>query len=98
MVDVKQIQNEKHLRILIKKALAKEITRIQKPSVDFIAHVMDEAYEGNVPYNVDDMQDAILGFAASSTNQAETCLKIVAKMHFKSKDDIQRRLCRGGNA
>lgn len=58
--------------------------------MDFIAHVMDEAYEGNVPYNVDDMRNAILGFAASSTNQAETCLKIVAKMHFKSKDDIQR--------
>ena len=90
MVDVKQIQNEKHLRILIKKALAKEISPYTKPSVDFIAHVMDEAYEGNVPYNVDDMRNAILGFAASSTNQAETCLKIVAKMHFKSKDDIQR--------
>lgn len=89
MVDVKQIQNEKHLRILIKKALAKEISPYTKPSVDFIAHVMDEAYEGNVPYNVDDMRNAILGFAASSTNQAETCLKIVAKMHFKSKDDIE---------
>ena len=89
MVDVKQIQNEKHLLILIKKALAKEISPYTKPSVDFIAHVMDEAYEGNVPYNVDDMRNAILGFAASSTNQAETCLKIVSKMHFKSKDDIE---------
>ena len=89
MVDVKQIQNEKHLRILIKKALAKEISPYTKPSVDFIAHVMDEAYEGNVPYNVDDMRNAILGFAASSTNQAETCLKIVSKMHFKSKDGIE---------
>ena len=89
MVDVKQIQNEKHLRILIKKALAKEISPYTKPSVDFIAHVMDEAYEGNVPYNVDDMRNVILGFAASSTNQAETCLKIVSKMHFKSKDDIE---------
>lgn len=89
MVDVKQIQNEKHLRVLIKKALAKEISPYTKPSVDFIAHVMEEAYEGNVPYNVDDMRNAILGFAASSTNQAETCLKIVSKMHFKSKDDIE---------
>ncbi len=89
MVDVKQIQNEKHLRILIKKALAKEISPYTKPSVDFIAHVMEEAYESNVPYNVDDMRNAILGFAASSTNQAETCLKIVSKMHFKSKDDIE---------
>lgn len=89
MVDTKQIQNEKHLRILIKKALAKEISPYTKPSVDFIAHIMDEAYEGNIPYNVDDMRNAILGFAASSTNQAEACLKIVSKMHFKSKDEVE---------
>lgn len=51
-----------------------------------VATILCTGYEGNVPYNVDDMRNAILGFAASSTNQAETCLKIVAKMHFKSKD------------
>ena len=57
---------------------------------------MDEAYEGNVPYNVDDMRNAILGFAASSTNQAETCLKIVAKMHFQIEGTIfSGRLLRG---
>lgn len=89
MVDTKQIQDERHLRVLIKKALAKEISPYTKPSVDFIAHIMDEAYEKNVRYNVDDMRNAILGFAASSTNQADTCLKIVAKMHFKSKDDLE---------
>ena len=89
MVDTKQIQDERHLRVLIKKALAKEISPYTKPSVDFIAHIMDEAYEGNVRYNVDDMRNAILGFAANSTNQAEACLKIVSKMHFKSKDDLE---------
>ena len=89
MVDTKQIQDERHLRVLIKKALAKEISPYTKPSVDFIAHITDEAYEGNVRYNVDDMRNAILGFAASSTNQAEACLKIVSKMHFKSKDDLE---------
>ena len=89
MVDTKQIQDERHLRVLIKKALAKEISPYTKPSVDFIAHITDEAYEGNVRYNVDDMRNAILGFAASSTNQAEACLKIVSKIHFKSKDDLE---------
>ena len=89
MVDTKQIQNEKHLRILIKKALAKEITPYTKPSVDFIAHIMDEAYEGNVPYDVDDMRNSILAFAANSTNQAEACLKAVSKMHFKSKEEVK---------
>lgn len=89
MVDTKQIQDERHLRVLIKKALAKEINAHTAPSIQFIAHIMDEAYEGNVVYNVDDMRNAILGFAASSTNQAEACLKIVSKMHFKSKDDLE---------
>lgn len=89
MVDTKQIQNEKHLRILIKKALAKEISPYTKPSVDFIAHIMDEAYEGNVPYDVDDMRNSILAFAANSTNQAEACLKAVSKMHFKSKEEVK---------
>lgn len=88
MVDTKQIQNEKHLRILIKKALAKEVFPYTKPSVDFIAHIVDEAYNGNIPYDIDDMRNVILAFAANSTNQADACLKIVSKMHFKSKDEV----------
>lgn len=90
MVDTKQIQDERHLRVLIKKALAKEISPYTKPSVDFIAHIVEEAYEGNVPYDIDDMRNVILAFAANSTNQADACLKIVSKMHFKSKDDVER--------
>ena len=90
MVDTKQIQDERHLRVLIKKALAKEISPYTKPSVDFIAHIVEEAYEGNVLYDIDDMRNVILAFAANSTNQADACLKIVSKMHFKSKDDVER--------
>lgn len=56
MVDAKQVQNERHLRILIKKALAKEISPYTKPNVDFIAHVMEEAYEGKK--NLLDLQQA----------------------------------------
>ena len=92
MVDVKQIQNEKHLRVLIKKALAKEISPYTKPSIDFIAHIMDEAYESGIPYNVDDMRNAILAFAVNSTNQADACLKITAKMHFKSREDVESQV------
>ncbi len=98
MIDTKQIQNEKHLRVLIKKALAKDISPYTKPSVDFIAHVMDEAYEASIPYNVDDMRNAILAFAANSTNQAEACLKTVSKMHFKSRDDAEREVPDGDEA
>ena len=98
MVDVKQIQNEKHLRVLIKKALAKEISPYTKPSIDFIAHIMDEAYESGIPYNVDDMRNAILAFAVNSTNQADACLKITAKMHFKSREDAESQVDDGEKA
>ena len=98
MVDVKQIQNEKHLRVLIKKALAKEISPYTKPSIDFIAHIMDEAYESGIPYNVDDMRNAILAFAVNSTNQADACLKITAKMHFKSREDVESQVDDGEKA
>ena len=43
----------------------------------------------NVVYDVDDMRNAILLFAASSTNQADICVKTVAKMHFKSKEEAK---------
>ena len=38
------------------------------------------------------MRNAILAFAVNSTNQADACLKITAKMHFKSKDDVESQV------
>ena len=32
------------------------------------------------------MYDAVLAFAANSTNQADCCIKLLNKMHFKSRD------------
>lgn len=80
------IRNEKALRTLIKKHLNKEIMGATKPSVDMIKKVLDEAYEAGYAYDVSDMKNAIFAFAASSTNQADTCLKMVAQMHFKSEE------------
>ena len=59
---------------------------------------MDEAYESGIPYNVDDMRNAILAFAVNSTNQADACLKITAKMHFKSKEDVESQADDGEKA
>lgn len=43
----------------------------------------------NTETNVQYMRNAILLFAASSTNQADICVKTVAKMHFKSKEEAK---------
>lgn len=83
------IKNEKGLRTLIKKHLNKEIMGATKPSIDMIYKCLEEAYEEGYGYDVSDMKNAIFAFAAGSTNQADTCLKLVSKMKFKSKEPTE---------
>ncbi len=82
MLKAKTITTEKGLRELIERNLRKEIHPGTKPSVDFIEHILAEAYEDGLKYDVTDMRPRILAFANNSTNQATTCLKIVQTMHF----------------
>lgn len=80
------VRNEKAIRTMLKKNLNKEYHGATKPSVDYIYKILEDAYNSGVKYDVSDMQNAIFAFAAQSTNQAETCLKLVNKMKFKSEE------------
>lgn len=80
------IKNEKMLRTMIKRNLAKEYHSATKPSVDYIDHLLTQAYESGIGYDVSDMKNEIFAFAASSTNQADFCIKLVNKMKFKSEE------------
>lgn len=86
VVNKKVIESEKGLRILIKRNLAKEIHPATKPSIDFIFKILEDAYSSGMKYDVTDMRGAILSFAASSTHQADYCMKLVQKMKFKSDE------------
>lgn len=86
VVNSKVVQSEKGLRIQIKRNLNKEIHPATKPSIDFIYKILTDAYESGLTYDVTDMRNAVLAFAANSTNQAEYCIKLVNKMPFKSAD------------
>lgn len=86
MVNFDGVKNEKALRTIIKRNLYKEIHPATKPSVDFIYKVLEDAYNGGVHYDVTDMRNAILVFAANSSHQAEYCINLVNKMHFKSEE------------
>ena len=86
MVNFEGIKSEKGLRTLIKRNLNKEYHAATKPSVDFIYKSLEDAYASNLSYDVTDMRNAVLAFAASSTNQADYCIKLVNKMQFKSAD------------
>ena len=80
------IKSEKMLRTMIKRNLNKEYHGATKPSVDYIAKLLDDAYNSGIGYDVSDMKNEIFAFAAGSTNQADYCIKLANKMKFKSED------------
>lgn len=89
MLKAKTITTEKGLRDLIERNLRKEIHPGTKPSVDFIAHILEEANEQGLMFDVSDMRPRIIAFANNSTHQASTCLKTVQTMRFTSDKDVE---------
>ena len=80
------IKSEKALRTMIKRNLNKEYHPATKPSVDYIYKILEDAYMSDLCYDVSDLRNAVLAFAANSTNQASYCIKLVNNMKFKSAD------------
>ena len=80
------IKNEKMLRTMIKRNLNKEYHPNTKPSIDYIAKLLDDAYNSGIGYDVSDMKNEIFAFAAGSTHQADYCIKLANKMKFKSEE------------
>ena len=78
------VRSERQIRNLICKNLQKDIHPGTKPSIDFIAKILDEAYTSGMNYDVSDLYPKVLAFANNSSHQADYCLRTVAKMHFKS--------------
>lgn len=87
VVNDRVVQSEKGLRLQIKRNLNKEIHPATKPSIDFIHKILTDAYESGMTYDVTDMRNAVLAFAANSTHQADYCIKLVNKMPFKSAEE-----------
>lgn len=91
MTDKASIKSEAKLVELIQRNLRKEIHHATKPSVDFIYKILEDAYESGLHYDVSNMYSDIYGFAAASTNQSDTCLSLVRKMKFQSKDISEKK-------
>lgn len=86
VINFEGVKSEKGLRTQIKRNLNKEYHPATKPSIDFIYKILEDAYVSDLHYDVTDMRNAVLAFAASSTHQADYCIKLVNKMQFKSAD------------
>lgn len=85
VIDQKVIKSEKKLRELILRNINKEIHPGTKPSIDFIAKILDDAYASGLKYDVSDMRQRIFVFAMNSTNQSDYCMKKVGEMKFRSE-------------
>lgn len=91
------IKSEKGLRDLIARNLRKEIHSGTKPSIDFIHKILQDAYDGDMVYDLLDLQPKIMAFAANSSNKAMECLKIVQKMKFQGKQvELRQQLSDAG--
>ena len=86
MVNMDIVQSEKGMRTTIKKALEKRIHGDTTSNVSMILKVLDDAYNSGISYDVSDLYGAVIAFAANSTNQADNCIRMVSKMHFKSEE------------
>jgi hypothetical protein len=86
MVNFDAVNSEKALRTLIKRNLNKEYHPSTKSSIDFIHKILNDAYNSDLGYDVSDLYNAVLAFAANSTNKSEYCIKLVSDMKFKSAD------------
>lgn len=86
VINFEGIKSEKGLRKFIIRNLNKEIHNATKPSIDFIYSKLEECYKSGMKYDVTDMRPAIMAFAVNSSHQSDYCLKLVAKMKFKSDE------------
>lgn len=89
-MDVTQLSDERHIRVLIGKALRKEASPGgTKTNVDFIHMILEKAYKQDMRYDVTDMRQNIFNFAAMSSNQAMAAMKLVQDMKFASEGRLE---------
>lgn len=81
--------HEKQLRAVIAKCLNKQVHSATKTNIDMIEHVLKEAIESKMVFDVTDMKAEIISFALGSTHQSERCLEAVMRMQFKSEESVE---------
>jgi hypothetical protein len=86
MLKAETMASERGLRNLIERNLRKEIHPGTKSSIDFIAKILQDAYDSGMVYDVTDLRNKIISFASNSTNQASTALKVVQQMKWRSEE------------
>ena len=67
VTDIARVNSEKGLRRLVERNLRKEIHPGTKPSIDFIAKILEDAYASGLAYDLTDMRARILSSPSSGS-------------------------------
>lgn len=87
MVTSAVIKTEHELRQRINQSLRKEGPhKHTAPSINWIEHLLEEAYNSGLHYDVTNMRGDIVRFALRSTHQKDNCMRAVDRMKFKSDE------------
>jgi hypothetical protein len=95
MVDMSVVEFERYLTNTIRKAIKSRDKDCKdpipncehtKPCIDFIKHILDEAYDSGKHYDVSQMRKNVYAHAMGSTNNKRYCTDLVGKMKWYSKD------------
>ena len=87
MIDFSAVKDEMHLRNIVSKCLRKDIQQpYTSTAMSLIKKTLDDAYESGMDYDIRDMRPAIRAFAAKSSHQKETCMKMEGQLHYCGKD------------
>jgi len=87
VIDFETVKNEQHLINIVSKCLRKDIAQpYTAPAMSLIKKTLDDAYESGISYDIRDMRPAIRAFAAKSSHQKETCMKMEMDLHYCSKN------------
>lgn len=81
------VWDEKKVRKSIIGNLEKKYHANTKPSIDFIAHILEEALKEDIKFDVKDLKQAVLIMAMQSSNNKEYCIQQVNKMIFSNLPD-----------
>lgn len=82
------IRDEQYLNNLIRKAMRKEIPSCEhtKPAMEFIKHILDEAYASGAHYDMTRLMPMVMAFAMTSTNNKRYCTDLVRKIKWQSEE------------
>ena len=99
VVSSEVIHDEKYLNNVIRKAIRSvKISKSNegdpkdiipgcehtKPAIDFIKHVLDDAYASGMTYDVTRLRSMVMGLAMGSTNHKKYCTDLIRSMKWQS--------------